>query len=83
VKLVKEQITFDYEGKTYKADRANFEQVELILEKLSKVGEDGLKSIRIQKEFLKQSGLDEALIKTLQMNHMKMLFKEILGTKKD
>ena len=83
MELIKEQITFDYEGEKYTADRATFAQAEMILDQLSKVGNDGLKALKIEKEFLMASGLSEDLIKSLQMKHIKMLFEEILGTKKD
>ncbi len=83
MKLVKEEISFDYEGENYKASRATFEQAEMILEQLAEIGEDGLAALKIQKEFLMKSGLPLELIKSLQMNHIKILFEEILGAKKD
>jgi len=83
VKLVKEQITFDYEGATHKADRATFSQAEMILKELSEIGEDGLKALALQKKFLMKSGLKEDLIASLQMHHITLLFEEIIGSKKD
>lgn len=83
MKLVKEEISFEYEGKNYKASRATFEQAEMILKELSEIGDDGLAALTIEKEFLLKSGLPLELIKSLQMNHIKLLFEEILGAKKD
>lgn len=79
-----EYLNLKINGAETKLELLTFEQAENILDKMQNIDDKKPKEVlRLQADVLISSGLDEVILKKLQMSHVKDIFNAVVGLEKN